>query len=215
MRDEGIPQPFEQLCSHMRKLTRISEHIKPQDWLKHLNELRSLSVLANQATEFVYNKNRTEGKTGLIKSDLISPNLRGVVNTSASSSIEDKIKERVLKVSENDDEEHKDIFKKTEISSQDEQKTIQIQKQAKLVEQFPNKQATCTISAKKTEFSVGDAQKTDLNSPKVKITQEEKAQDISEENLNIKVIKAKPTAIKKAEPIKIITKVTDFFSYNI
>lgn len=71
VRDEGTPQPFEQLCSHMRKLTRTSEHIEPQEWLKHLNELRSLSVLANQATEFVYNRNRTEGKTGIIKPDLI------------------------------------------------------------------------------------------------------------------------------------------------
>lgn len=45
--------------------------MKAEEWSKHLEDLRAISVLANQATEYVYNKNKTEGKTGVIKPDLI------------------------------------------------------------------------------------------------------------------------------------------------
>lgn len=243
VRDEGIPQPFEQLCSHMRKLTRTSEHIKPQDWLKHLNELRSLSVLANQATEFVYNKNRTEGKTGIIKPDLIPTNLRGTAITSVASSteahssssststasvakdnvtdksikIEHKAKVKQQKVSEKNGEEDCEKAKKNEIHIEDDEKTIQVQKQAKFVDRIPNKSSVHSSSTRKPEASVAAVKKTALNFPIVKTTtiQPERSQEMSEKSPNKKVLKAKPTEIKKIEPIKILSKVGILSSYNL
>lgn len=40
-------------------------------WEKHINELKKLSIFASQAAEYEYNKNKTEGKTGIVKPDLI------------------------------------------------------------------------------------------------------------------------------------------------
>lgn len=40
-------------------------------WEKHINELKKLSIFASQAAEFEYKKNKTEGKTGIVKPDLI------------------------------------------------------------------------------------------------------------------------------------------------
>lgn len=42
-------------------------------WERHINELNKLSIFASQAAEFEYNKNKTEGKTGIDhrKPDLI------------------------------------------------------------------------------------------------------------------------------------------------
>lgn len=70
---EGQPQPYEVMKKHLRKqlTSRCEYQLGEEEWLKHLDGLRSLSVLANQATEFEYNKNRTEGKTGIVKPDLI------------------------------------------------------------------------------------------------------------------------------------------------
>ncbi|XP_055847706.1 biotin--protein ligase isoform X2 [Episyrphus balteatus] len=70
---EGQPQPYEVMKKHFRKqlTSRCEFQLGEEEWLKHLDGLRSLSVLANQATEFEYNKNRTEGKTGIVKPDLI------------------------------------------------------------------------------------------------------------------------------------------------
>lgn len=71
VRDEGTPQPCSMLSSHLRKPTRTISKMQPIEWSKHLEDLKSLSVLANQATEYAYNKHRTEAKTGIIKPDLI------------------------------------------------------------------------------------------------------------------------------------------------
>ncbi|XP_037897765.1 biotin--protein ligase isoform X2 [Glossina fuscipes] len=71
VRDEGTPQPYSMLSSHLRKPTRTISKMQPMEWPKHLEDLKSLSVLANQATEYAYNKHRTEAKTGIIKPDLI------------------------------------------------------------------------------------------------------------------------------------------------
>lgn len=51
--------------------SRTKPHLTESEWTKHIECLRGLSVLANQATEYEYNKNRTEGKTGIVKPDLI------------------------------------------------------------------------------------------------------------------------------------------------
>lgn len=61
----------------MRKPIRHNQNLTSEEWSKHLEDLRALSVLANQATEYVYNKNKTEGKTGVIKPDLIPLEKRG------------------------------------------------------------------------------------------------------------------------------------------
>lgn len=70
---EGEPQPFHLLKNHLRKqqTCRAMRHLNMKEWEKHLTGLRSLSILANQATEYEYNKNRTEGKSGIVKPDLI------------------------------------------------------------------------------------------------------------------------------------------------
>lgn len=45
--------------------------LSAEQWQKHVSGLRDLNILASQASEFEYNKNRTEGKTGIVKPDLI------------------------------------------------------------------------------------------------------------------------------------------------
>lgn len=72
---EGKPQPMNLLASHLRKPVRHSElDLSLEDWQRHLEHLRSLSVLAHQATEFESKKSRAEGKTtgdAVVKPDLI------------------------------------------------------------------------------------------------------------------------------------------------
>lgn len=71
---EGNPQDYEQIVTHSKHhgVRRLSELMSPLDWDKHLEEIRNLGVLANQASEFEYKKNLTEGKTGIVQPDLIS-----------------------------------------------------------------------------------------------------------------------------------------------
>lgn len=45
--------------------------LSPDQWDRHITGLRSFGILASQAFEYEYNKNRTEGKTGIVKPDLI------------------------------------------------------------------------------------------------------------------------------------------------
>ncbi|BFF89804.1 biotin--protein ligase [Drosophila madeirensis] len=68
----GDPQPFELLAKHLKRQSRTTADQDKEGWKKHLEDLRAVSVLAHQATEFEYQKNRTEGKTGLIKPDLLA-----------------------------------------------------------------------------------------------------------------------------------------------
>ncbi|XP_062122556.1 biotin--protein ligase isoform X1 [Drosophila sulfurigaster albostrigata] len=67
---EGQPQPIELLTNHVKRQSRTSIDMNAESWQKHLKDLRALSVLAHQATEFELQKNRTEGKTGLPKQEL-------------------------------------------------------------------------------------------------------------------------------------------------
>lgn len=70
---EGSPQPFEMIKNHARKETfgRSKKFLTEDEWSTHLNGLRSLNILSSQASEFEFKKNRTEGKTGISKPDLI------------------------------------------------------------------------------------------------------------------------------------------------
>ncbi|XP_067648145.1 uncharacterized protein Hcs isoform X2 [Eurosta solidaginis] len=72
---EGKPQPLSLLASHLRKPIRNSEQkLSAEEWQRHLDDLRSMSVLAHQATEFESQKNRGEGKSVVgvrVKPDLI------------------------------------------------------------------------------------------------------------------------------------------------
>ena len=45
--------------------------LNTDQWEKHINGLRDFGILASQASEYEHNKNRTEGKTGIVKPDLI------------------------------------------------------------------------------------------------------------------------------------------------
>lgn len=71
---DGTPQPYELLKLYSKKdsLNRIYHKLNKVQWERHLEDLKQLCILANQATEFEYNKNKTEGKTGVVKPDLIS-----------------------------------------------------------------------------------------------------------------------------------------------
>ncbi|XP_055701269.1 biotin--protein ligase isoform X2 [Phlebotomus papatasi] len=70
---EGSPQPFDLLRNHAKKefISRAMRNLSLMQWEKHLCGLRSLAILAQQASEYEYNKNRTEGKSGIVKPDLI------------------------------------------------------------------------------------------------------------------------------------------------
>lgn len=65
----GTPQDFNEIVKHSRKDILQSE---AQDWIKYVDGIKSLSVLACQASEFEIKKNLTEGKTGIVQPDLIS-----------------------------------------------------------------------------------------------------------------------------------------------
>lgn len=71
---DGTPQDFDEILNHSRKdiAAQSSAVWSADDWEKHLDWIKNLSVLANQASEFEYKKNLTEGKTGIVQPDLIS-----------------------------------------------------------------------------------------------------------------------------------------------
>lgn len=49
--------------------SRNKPYLSKAEWTKHIDCLKGLSILAHQASEYEYNKNRTEGKTGIPKPD--------------------------------------------------------------------------------------------------------------------------------------------------
>ncbi|XP_017082197.2 biotin--protein ligase isoform X2 [Drosophila eugracilis] len=65
---EGDPQPFELLANHLKRQSRKTVCLNKDGWKKHLEDLRAVGVLAHQATEFEYQRNRSEGRT---KQDLL------------------------------------------------------------------------------------------------------------------------------------------------
>lgn len=69
----GNPQPFNSVKTILPKENsgQTPHSMLPKQWEKHLNELKKLSIFASQAAEYEYNKNKTEGKTGIVKPDLI------------------------------------------------------------------------------------------------------------------------------------------------
>lgn len=67
---DGKPQDFDEILSHSR--WSVGDVQTQEDWEKHLDGIKNLGVLANQASEFEYKKNLTEGKTGIVQPDLIS-----------------------------------------------------------------------------------------------------------------------------------------------
>ena len=71
---DGVPQSYDQIVNHSRKdlLQRQHSKMTPDQWEKHVEGIKNLGVFANQATEFEYKKNLTEGKTGIVQPDLIS-----------------------------------------------------------------------------------------------------------------------------------------------
>lgn len=71
MQGEGQPQPFELLANHLKRQSRTAAEMNPESWQKHLKDLRGLSVLAHQATEFELDKKRAERKSSALKHDLM------------------------------------------------------------------------------------------------------------------------------------------------
>lgn len=70
---ESQPQPFEKVKNHSRKnfFSRSKPFLTEEEWAGHVSGLKALNVLSSQASEFEVKKNRTEGKTGIAKPDLI------------------------------------------------------------------------------------------------------------------------------------------------
>ncbi|KAJ6634628.1 hypothetical protein Bhyg_13204, partial [Pseudolycoriella hygida] len=104
----GTPQPFNSVEKILPKESRghnSRSRFPKIHWDKHINELKKLSIFASQAAEFEYNKNKTEGKTGIVKPDLIpstkesgnisqsrlstndSPNVSDLVQTATSPKV--------------------------------------------------------------------------------------------------------------------------------
>lgn len=68
----GKPQDFDEILKHSRKDLGHRDILSAEDWEKHVERIRKMSMLANQAVEFEFKKNLTEGKTGIVQPDLIS-----------------------------------------------------------------------------------------------------------------------------------------------
>jgi biotin---protein ligase len=72
---DGKAQNYEDIASHSKIPERPRDLLSPEDWDKHFDGIKSFSVFANQASEFEYKKNLTEGKTGVVQPDLIASNV--------------------------------------------------------------------------------------------------------------------------------------------
>lgn len=70
---EGTPQDFDQILSHSKRDTvlREGEGMTEDEWKRHLELIKCMGRLANQASEFEIKKHLTEGKTGIVQPDLI------------------------------------------------------------------------------------------------------------------------------------------------
>lgn len=68
---------------HLRKPVRSMAECKPEEWSKHLDDLKALSVLAHQAIEYSSSKSKSESKdktSSVIKPDLIPQEKRSEIN---------------------------------------------------------------------------------------------------------------------------------------
>uniref|UniRef100_A0A1A9X1X6 BPL/LPL catalytic domain-containing protein n=1 Tax=Glossina brevipalpis TaxID=37001 RepID=A0A1A9X1X6_9MUSC len=116
--DEGTPQPFSKLSSHLRKPTRTVSNVHALEWSKHLEDLKSLSVLANQASEYAAcSKHRTEGEIGVIKPDLIPQEKRAAKESKLRESLNE-----TPKVGDNEKSEKKSEILKNYLKEEIEQK---------------------------------------------------------------------------------------------
>ncbi|XP_068157492.1 biotin--protein ligase isoform X2 [Drosophila tropicalis] len=87
---KGQPQPFELLANHLKRQSRNSAKLTEDKWKKHLEDLRGLSVLAHQATEFEQQKNRTETKPKETKPDLLAHEDQNQTQTEENIESQDK-----------------------------------------------------------------------------------------------------------------------------
>lgn len=160
------------LSSHLRKPVRSNANLKPDEWCKHLADLRALGVLASQATEYVYNKNKTEGKSsGVMKPDLIPLEKRSADDVKKSAetlhkrlSTESPKKQQVdLKKSDNLEKATKELSIKTSPEktkvSQDTEKFIK------------NEQSATTSSPKSTTPNTSNIANQSPNKNKAKPTE--------------------------------------------
>lgn len=85
MQREGHPQPFELLANHLKRQSRTAAEMNPESWQKHLKDLRGLSVLARQATEFELEKKRAEGKSSTLKHEHSHPQQRQAEQTQSKA----------------------------------------------------------------------------------------------------------------------------------
>lgn len=72
---DGKAQNYEDIATHSKIPERPRDLLSPEDYDKHFDGIKSFSVLANQASEFEFKKNLTEGKTGVVQPDLIASNI--------------------------------------------------------------------------------------------------------------------------------------------
>ena len=69
---QGTPQDFDEIVKHSKKELDHRDILSPENLEKHVERIKKMSMLANQAVEFEIKKNLTEGKTGIVQPDLIS-----------------------------------------------------------------------------------------------------------------------------------------------
>ncbi|XP_075145553.1 holocarboxylase synthetase-like protein isoform X2 [Haematobia irritans] len=172
VRNSGEPQPYTLLCSHLRKPIRNLEKCMPQEWEKHLEDLKSLCVLANQAIEYASTKTKNESNkltTVAIKPDLIPQEKRS----------ESEVKSK-------DNESPKKPLKEIN-KAEEENKMGEV---AKVVVDSP--------SVSENFIKAEQIPQTKTKETTTKIAQQaEVTKQTKDKNASPSKLKAKPTAIKK------------------
>ncbi|XP_073839153.1 holocarboxylase synthetase-like protein isoform X2 [Musca autumnalis] len=194
VRNDGVPQPYSLLCSHLRKPARSMEECKPDEWSKHLDDLRAVSVLANQAIEYASNKTKTEHKTSSsasagnspIKPDLIPQEKRtesGIKNDKESPKKPQATSADSKKLDAGAEKVKQDIKPRTEMVDGGANK-----------ENLPSKDA----SEKLIKAEQAKQNETTTSSPKVVDPQlAKKSSETLEKAASPSKLRAKPTEIKK------------------
>lgn len=174
---------------HLRKPVRSLAECKPEEWSKHLDDLKALSVLAHQAIEYSSSKSKSESKdktTSVIKPDLIPQEKRSEINQTKKDKESPK-KPQLL----NEAKKLENVDKTKNVVGQKEKEVIvgkvpaeKIQTSSKDTEKFIKAEQSAS-EVKQTE----QVKKINQNEPTL-VNSSEKLASPSK-------IRAKPTEIKK------------------
>ncbi|XP_016982089.2 biotin--protein ligase isoform X2 [Drosophila rhopaloa] len=203
---EGDPQPFELLANHLKRQSRTTVGLDKDGWKKHLEDLRAVGVLAHQATEFEYQRNRSEGRT---KSDLLAQEHRQTPEpvVKAVAVVEPTNKASLsparITASSQKSEAKRTTTNSSLTKSEANPQTTPAKSEAKTTPAKSESQKTTTKEESKSTPSKGDSKPSELE----KLAAAQAAQHQKIESLDVSPIKAtpvtKPTAPSKInEPAK-------------